>query len=263
MERRVAALTAMDKFDKLGADGVHAELQRAGLDDSSREQLMAAMAVSGSPQAVSDELRALLNGNARGQAALTDLSACFGYLSDMGVPPERYALDLSVVRGLSYYTGIIYETVAAGVPVGSLASGGRYDNLVGMFLGHDVPCVGISFGIDRMFDAMALLGLSRNEAATATQALVTLFSTVTIPEAFSAAGELRQAGIRTEIYAEPKELRPQLAFASKKGIPLAVMIGPDEIARAEVTVRDLRSGTQRTMARRDLLTTVREALVGA
>jgi histidyl-tRNA synthetase len=179
-----------------------------------------------------------------------------------GVSGERYALDVATVRGLAYYTGIIFETVAAGASVGSLASGGRYDELIGLFLGRDLPCVGISFGIDRMFAAMELLGLFAEEATTATQVLVTLFDQETMPAAFALATELRAAGLRTEIYAEPRELGPQLAFGGKKGIPLACIIGPEEMARGEVGLRDLRTKEQRTLPRAEVVAEARRRLGG-
>jgi histidyl-tRNA synthetase len=259
-EQRPAALTAMDKLDKIGQNGVRAELEKAGLDESATALLMRAISISGAPGAVVEALRPLVGLEAAGATALSELEQCFRHLDAMGVAAERYRFDISVIRGLSYYTGIIYETVAAGAPVGSLASGGRYDKLVGMFLGRDLPCVGISFGVDRMFDAMALLGLLDDTATTTTQALVTLFSPETVDAAFRLAAELRAAGIRTEVYAEPKELRPQLAFASKKGIPLALILGPDEVARGEVSLRDLRAGSQRAVPRSEIVAAAREAL---
>jgi histidyl-tRNA synthetase len=258
--QRPAALTAMDKLDKIGQDGVRDELEKLGLDESAVELLMRAVGITGAPGEVVRALRPLVGVEAAGATALGDLEQCFAYLDAMGVPSDRYSFDISVIRGLSYYTGIIYETVAADAPIGSLASGGRYDKLVGMFLGRELPCVGISFGIDRMFDAMALLGLLSDEAGTTTQALVTLFSPETIGPSFSLASELRAAGVCTEVYAEPKELRPQLAFASKKGIPLAVILGPDEVARGEVALRDLRAGSQRAVPREEIVSAVRDAL---
>jgi histidyl-tRNA synthetase len=131
-----------------------------------------------------------------------------------------------------------------------------------MFLGRDLPCVGISFGVDRMFDAMAALGLLKGEVTTSTQALVTLFGRDTVEASFGLAAELRAAGIRTEVYAEPKELRPQLAFASKKGIPLALILGPDELARGEVTLRDLRAGSQRAVPLAQAAVEARALLAG-
>jgi histidyl-tRNA synthetase len=246
-ERRVAVLTAIDKFDKIGADGVREELGKTGIGPDARDKLMAIIAVAGTPREMIEHLRPLVGETPQGGAGLDDLGALFGYLEMLGIPPARYAFDLSMVRGLAYYTGAIFETTVTRPKIGSLCSGGRYDRLIGQFLGRDLPCVGLSFGLDRMFDAMSELGLLGGDATTTTQALVTLFSPATAAAAFALARELRAAGIRTEVYAEPRELRPQLAFASKKGIPLALILGPDELVRGEVTLRDLRVGSQQAV----------------
>jgi histidyl-tRNA synthetase len=246
-ERRVAVLTAIDKLDKIGADGVREELGKTGIGQDAQERLMAIIAVAGTPREMIERLRPLVGETTQGAAGLDDLGALFGYLEALGIPPERYIFDLSMVRGLAYYTGAIFETTVTRPKIGSLCSGGRYDRLIGQFLGRDLPCVGLSFGLDRMFDAMAELGLLAGDATTTTQALVTLFSPATAAAAFALAGALRAAGIRTEVYAEPRELRPQLAFAGKKGIPLALILGPDELARGEVTLRDLRAGSQQAV----------------
>jgi histidyl-tRNA synthetase len=243
-ERRVAVLTAIDKLEKIGAEGVREELVKAGITPEALERLMAIIAVAGTPAAMIERLRPLVGATSQGAAGLDDLAALFGYLEAMGVPPARYAFDLSIVRGLAYYTGTIFETTVTRPRIGTLSSGGRYDRLIGQFLGRDLPCVGVSFGVDRMFDAMAELGLLGGDVTTTTQALVTLFSPETAAAAFALARDLRAAGIRTEVYAEPKELRAQLAFAGRKGIPLALILGPDELAQGEVTLRDLRAGSQ-------------------
>ena len=132
--------------------------------------------------------------------------------------------------------------------------------MIGQFLGRDMPCVGISFGIDRIFDALAEQNLLTDVAVTTTQALVTLFAPETIPASLALADDLRRAGIRTEVYAEPKDLKAQLAFANKKGIPIAIILGPDELARGEVVLRDLRSGTQRAVSREEVADEARARL---
>jgi histidyl-tRNA synthetase len=247
--RRTPALVAIDKLDKIGDAGVREELATAGLEPETIERLMGALGVCGTPREMLAGLEGTIGQTASGKLALDELRALFKYLPLYGVPAERYKLDVATVRGLAYYTGIIFETVAEGAPVGSLASGGRYDKLIGLFSGRDLPCVGISFGIDRMFTAMELLNLFSGEERTETQVLVTLFDTETMPAAFALATELRAAGIRTEVYAEPKELGPQLAFGGKKGIPLACIQGPEEVAKGEVGLRDLRTKQQRTLPR--------------
>jgi histidyl-tRNA synthetase len=260
VEQRVPALTAIDKLDKIGADGVREELARAGLEPAMRDRLMDMVGLAGTPQAIIDALRPLIGATPNGETGLRELTDLFGYLDEMGVPPERSKLDLSIVRALSYYTGMIYETTVTQPRIGSLGGGGRYDRLIGMFTGRDLPCVGVSFGIERMLDAMAALGLAADEAITTTQVLVTLFAPETRAASFALAAKLRRAGLRTEVYAEPKELRPQLAFARKKGIPLACILGPDEVARGEVTLRDLRAGAQRSIPHANVVAEARTLL---
>ncbi|MGZ3714655.1 MAG: histidine--tRNA ligase, partial [Ktedonobacterales bacterium] len=259
-EQRVAALTAIDKLDKIGMEGVRGELVKAGLQESSVDRLMEAIGISGAPQAVVEALRPLVGELPEGRTALRELGEVFDYLSAVGVSAEHISFDVSLVRGLGYYTGTIFETVLTNSKLGSLGGGGRYDKLIGQFLGRDLPCVGVSFGVDRIFDALAEQNLLADVAVTTTQALVTLFAPETIPASLALANDLRRAGIRTEVYAEPKDLKAQLTFANKKGIPLAIIVGPDELARGEVVVRDLRSATQRAVSREEVAEEARAKL---
>jgi histidyl-tRNA synthetase len=245
--QRVATLTAMDKLDKIGRSGVQAELSRLDLDQRSVDRLMEVTDLTGSPSDMLEALRPRFSDLPEGAQALDDLSQVFQYAALMGVPPDHISFDLSLVRGLSYYTGAIYETMLTGSALGSLGSGGRYDRLIGQFTNRDLPCVGISFGLDRIFDALNEQGLLLDHETTITQVLVTLFSPETLAPAFALAHQLRSAGIRTEISAEPKDLGSQLKFASKKGIPVAVILGPDEIASGKVLLRDLVGRTERAV----------------
>jgi histidyl-tRNA synthetase len=245
--QRVATLTVMDKLDKIGRSGVRAELSRLDLDQRSVDRLMEVTDLAGSPQAMLDALRPTVGHLPEGSQALEDLSQVFQYTALMGVSPSHISFDLSLVRGLSYYTGSIYETMLTGSGLGSLGSGGRYDQLIGQFTGRDLPCVGISFGLDRIFDAQKEQGLLSDQETTITQVLVTLFSAETLAPAFALARQLRSAGIRTEISTEPKDLGSQLKFASKKGVPVAVILGPDEIAAGKVLLRNLVGRTERAV----------------
>jgi histidyl-tRNA synthetase len=262
-ELRTGMLVAIDKLDKIGANGVMIELEGLGVPAPVAERLLIAIGITGAPETVVEQLsqKTKLRENAAGVAALDDLRHLFGYLRDLGVPDGRYAFDVSTVRGLSYYTGIIYETIAEGAPVGSLCSGGRYDELIGQFTGRDLPCVGVSFGIDRMFTAMDLLGIGSESPVTATQALVTLLGNENIAASFAAAQALRTAGVRTEVFAdESKALKAQISFADKKGIPLLVVVGDDERTAGNVTLRDLRARQQETLSLNRLATRAREIL---
>jgi histidyl-tRNA synthetase len=246
-EQRVPALTAIDKLDKIVAEGVREELDKLGLAPSSVQRLMEAITIAGEPREVLAALQDRLGTTPSGAEGLRELGEVFTYLDEMGVPAERYTFDMSLVRALSYYTGTIYETVLTNSRLGSLGGGGRYDRLIGQFTGRDLPCVGISFGIERIFDALREQGLLADEATTATQALVTLFASETVAASLAVARSLRAAGLRAEVYVEPRDLKPQLAFANRKGIPLAAILGPDEQARGEVILRDLRTHDQRTV----------------
>lgn len=258
-ELRGAARVAIDKLDKIGQDGVRVELQKSALPVRAADALLEAISVSGAPDAVLSSLRPLVDGTEQGKVGLRELEETFAAMRAMGVPDARYTLNPSMVRGADYYTGVIYETVLQGSSLGSLGAGGRYDRLVGMFLGRDIPAVGIAFGVERILVAMEDEGLLTGEAVTTTQALVTLFSAETADASLGLAKALRACDVRTEMYPEPKGLGQQLSFANRRGIPLVFIIGPDEAARGEATMRDLRSGEQRSVA----LTEVGEVARGA
>jgi histidyl-tRNA synthetase len=247
-DQRGAARVAIDKLDKIGPDGVRVELQKAALPGRAIDALLEAISMSGAPEAVLSSLRPLVDSTDQGAVGVRELEETFAAMRALGVPDTRYILNPSMVRGADYYTGTIYETMLEGSSLGSLGAGGRYDRLVGMFLGRDIPAVGISFGVERILVAMEDEGLLAGEAITTTQALVTLFSGETAGASLSLAKALRAGGVRTEMYPEPKGLGQQLAFANKRGIPLVFIIGPDEAARDETTLRDLRSGEQRSVA---------------
>jgi histidyl-tRNA synthetase len=248
--QQTGVLVAIDKLDKIGVVGVREELEKTGVAPEIVERLLQAISITGTPEEVVRQLhgQTRLGDSPTGSAALADLADFFGYLAAMNVPPQRYAFDISTVRGLSYYTGIIFEVHVVGAAVGSVSGGGRYDELIGQFTGRDLPCVGISFGIDRIFTAMDILGLNADESTTATQALVTLLGKENAAASFAAAMALRNAGIRTEVYAdEGKALKAQLTFAAKKGIPLLAIIGDSEREAHAVTLRDLSAGAQETL----------------
>ena len=260
MKQRVAAMTALDKLDKLGQEGVRADLNKAGLARAAVERLMEAVGLAGAPLAMLNAVRPIVGATAQGEVGLRELGQLFQYLAAMRVPPEHYRFDLAMVRGLAYYTGTIFETIPGGMRIGSLASGGRYDKLIGQFTGRDLPCVGISFGIDRMFDALAELGLMGGEAMTATQALVAFFGPENLADSYALATELRAGAMRTEVYPDAKDLGAQLKFAGRKGIPIACILGPEEAQRGEVIVRDLRVGQQQTVLRGEVVAHVRALL---
>lgn len=233
---------SVDKFDKIGADGVRSELVERGIDQDAVSRMMALLQAQ-QPGADSLDLIAEAIGSA--DPGLADLRDLRQMLADGGVPPARYAFDFTMVRGLGYYTGPIFETVISEPNLGSITGGGRYDNLIGMFRRQSLPTTGTSFGLERIIDLMDELNLyPEHLGGTLVQALVTVFSEETRTASMKIADELRRAGINTELYLEGRKLGRQFAYADRKGIPLVAVAGPDELERGVVKLRRLRDGQE-------------------
>ena len=239
----------VDKFDKIGLDGVREELLRSGVDAEAAGRLLDIVSLRGPAGAVLEELSDRLAGDARAQAALENLRAILHHLQEMGVPPENYTVAPRLARAFSYYTGVVFESVIETPPMGSLLGGGRYDELIGSFAGRPIPTVGMAFGIERLHDLMEELGLGPR-LHTTSEVFVTLFGEQLAGAALQLAGELRAAGFKVETALDPQDkLSKQLRYADRKGIPVALVLGPDELSRGEVVIKDLRSGEQRAVAR--------------
>jgi histidyl-tRNA synthetase len=248
---------AIDKFDKIGADGVREELLRTGVSAEAADAILAMVQIDGDAGDVLEELSGRLAGDARAAAALENLRAVIGALADMGVSPERYRVAPRLARGLSYYTGLVFEAATPHWPEGSLLGGGRYDELIGQFAGRPIPTVGLAFGIDRLHDVMEDLGLGPRRASTAA-AFVTVFGAEQARDSLALARELRDGGVNTVVALEPGGLGKQFKEADRKGARFALVLGPDEIARGEVVVKDLRGGGQRSVARADVLAALQD-----
>ncbi|MBP1466102.1 histidine--tRNA ligase [Candidatus Chloroploca sp. M-50] len=244
---------AIDKFDKLGASGVGEELVRMGVNATATEQILTLVQTEGSPATVLATLREHLAGDERAVAALDNLHAIIAALDAMGVPPERYRIAPRLARGLSYYTGLVFETITPHWPEGSLLGGGRYDELIGQFAGRAIPTVGLAFGLDRLHDVMEELGLGPRLTTTAI-AFVTIFGSDLAGEAMALASELRAGGVNTLLSLDPAQgLGKQFKEADRKGARYALVLGPDERDRGEVVIKDLRDGSQRSVARADVV----------
>jgi histidyl-tRNA synthetase len=251
---------AIDKLDKIGADGVREELLKSGVVPEAAERILEMALLKGAPADVLEELSGQLADDARAQAALENLRALLGYLQELGVPPDTYTVSPALARGLSYYTGVVFESVLESPPMGSLLGGGRYDELVGAFAGRPIPTVGLAFGIERLHDVMEELGMGPGNRTVA-QVFVTLFDRERAGESLRLASELRAAGLKVETGLEPSDkLGKQFKYADQRGIPFALVIGPDELARGEVVVKNLRSGEQRSVARSNLVSSLRAGL---
>jgi histidyl-tRNA synthetase len=243
---------AIDKLAKIGDEGVMNEMQKNGIPEDAARRVLDLVKISGEPSAMFDELEKRLSGNRLAEEGISDLRALFHFLEQMGADSAHYTLDLTLARGLDYYTGPVFEAISVDANIGSLGGAGRYDGLVGMFSGDDLPATGCSLGLERIFDVIQEQNLVK-APATVSQALVTVFNEETIGESLSLVGDLRRCGIPSEIYTgERFDLRRQLQFANRKGVPFTLILGPDEIERGEVVVREMSSGDQTTVKRGEI-----------
>jgi histidyl-tRNA synthetase len=259
-ERAGGVYRAIDKLSKIGPSGVVGELVRTGVDATAAQRVVDLVSLSGSPSDLLAQVAARLDGVRLAREALDDLDQLFDHLASLGAPSEHYVFDLGLARGLDYYTGPVFETTVDEPQIGSLGGAGRYDGLVGMFSGQQIPATGMSLGLDRITDVADELGLLHVEP-TISQILVTIFNTDLTPDSLAVATELRRAGLRTETFLEEgRDLGRQLRFASRRGIPVAIVVGPDERERGVVSVRDMRAGTQESVERSALAEHIRGML---
>ncbi len=252
---------SIDKLDKIGADGVREEMGKNQIPGDVIDRIMNLIAI---PSGAFDELRKQLGSIPIAMEGLNELEQLATYLGDSGVPRENIQFDLAMVRGLAYYTGPIYETVVTEPKIGSLTGGGRYDELIGMFSNQSIPVTGTSFGIERVIDVMDELAMyPATIGKTVTQAIVTVFNREMAGASIRIANMLRANGINTELGLEVDGLGKQLKYAAAKAIPFAVIIGPDEAAQNQATVRDLMSGEQTVIAQNEIATLLNKKLRGA
>jgi histidyl-tRNA synthetase len=241
--RYADALVAIDKLDKIGPDGVTRELVGRGISESAAGELATAFT----------EAHRLewLRERAGGDAPLEALATIetIMALSETTAAAGRVKLDPSLARGLSYYTGAIME-IAVPDLAGSLGGGGRYDNLVGMFLGRDVPACGFSLGLERIIVVMTERGMfPATVSGGGVDVMVTIWNDASRAETLALAGELRRAGLRVDVYPEADKLGKQFKYAAARGVPFVAILGDDERARGSVSIKDMRSGDQQAVAR--------------
>lgn len=237
---------AIDKLDKIGPEGVAAEMVASGISPEQASRVLALATMTGDPETLLTRLRSELRDVPEAEAALADLTDLFGYLPAFGVPADRYELDLSLARGLDYYTGPVFEATVTEPKVGSVAGAGRYDGLVGSFLGRPVPATGMSLGLERIIEVVHEHDLLP-APQTVAQVVVAVFP-ATVADGARIARELREAGLKVDLSLQPnRSVGDQLKLAARRGIPFAVIAGESEIAAGRLTVKDLASGEQETV----------------
>jgi histidyl-tRNA synthetase len=259
--RTADVLRALDKLPKIGRDAVIAEMtDKAGLTAEQADRVLELASLTGAPDEILARLESLLAGSPTGERGTARLRELFAAARTAGLPPERVALDVSIARGLDYYTGTIYETFLTDLPgIGSVCSGGRYDNLAELFTSQPLPGVGASLGLDRLLAAMEELGLIAT-ASTPAPVLVTVFDAARVGDYLRIARGLRRAGIGAEVFPDVRPIGKQLKYASRKGFRVAVIAGADEFARGMWQVKDLARGAQQETAEADLVGRVESML---
>lgn len=238
---------SIDKLSKIGADGVREEMLGRGLGLEAANKVLDIISIQGTNNEILDYLERSLSEDELGLLGVRTIRSILDLLPYLGADSERYVVDPTLARGLDYYTGTVFETVVDEPNVGSVTGGGRYDELVGTFAGRDLPTVGTSLGLERILEVLAELHLSEALRAGA-DVFVTVFDESTLARSLQLATQLRDADIATEIHlGKPGNIRRQLAYANKLAFPYVVLIGPDEIARNEVVLRDMSSGKQQSV----------------
>ncbi len=252
---------AIDKLDKIGVDGVREELRKAGLTDSTADRLLDLLQPGGGPQLGLGDLRRALADYPIALEGIGELEELLRYLPALGVAEGFYRVDLAMVRGLDYYTGPIYETLVEKPRIGSITGGGRFDGLVGRFSTQGYPATGTTIGIERIIDVLEDLNMAPGAMGqTSVQVLVTVFGPQTLPDSLQLVADLRNAGLRCELYYDADPLGAQIRYAVKKGIPFVAIAGPDELAAGQVTVRDLRRKSQVQVGRTDVAGAIRKQI---
>ena len=250
---------SIDKLDKIGLDGVREELIENQIPEPVIEKLLALLQIEGDTTTVLNALSEQLGDSEVAREGITELEELSSYLTILGVPGEFYRVNVSMVRGLEYYTGPIYETVVEEPKIGSITGGGRYDELIGSFSKRGYPATGTSFGIERIIDVMEEFDMFPSTVGkTVTQVLVTVFDAELAQESLKVAMLLRDSGIRTEVYCRPTRISTQMKYANSKGIPYAVILGSDEVETGTVAVRDLASREQQVVLREKLVEHIQE-----
>jgi histidyl-tRNA synthetase len=256
-DKTVGVLRALDKLAKVGHDAVVDEMvQRVGTTQDQARQVLATMG----PETDLESLAKNFANNERVMLGVHRLQELFSAAKTAGIPTERVELDVSIARGLDYYTGTIYETFLTDLPtIGSICSGGRYDNLAGLFTKERLPGVGASLGLDRLLAAMEELKLLGHQATPA-PVLITQFDADRLGDYLRVGRMLRAAGINVEVYPEAKKLGKQLQYADRKGFRIALIAGTDEFAKGVWQIKNLKDGLSETVTENELIGTLQKTL---
>ena len=251
-EKIVQITTAIDKLDKIGLEAVNAELEKEGLSKASIEKLQPIIRLSGSNDDKLNTIAEVLANSQTGLKGVEEIRYILDVLKQIELKNE-IQLDLTLARGLNYYTGAIFEVKALDVEIGSITGGGRYDNLTGIFGMPNLSGVGFSFGADRIYDVLNTLDLYPKESISDTQLLFINFGDKETSYVLPFVAKARQANIRTEIFPDAAKMKKQMAYANAKHIPFVVLAGDNEIEQGKVTLKNMNTGEQILVSPDDLI----------
>jgi histidyl-tRNA synthetase len=254
-------MRTVDKLEKIGADKVKGLLMELGVSEEKAGEILGFIGISGSNGQVLEALEAYRGRNELFDLGLDELKTVVKYLGGFGVPEENFAVDLTIARGLDYYTGTVYETFMLDHPeIGSICSGGRYDNLAEYYTDKVLPGVGISIGLTRLFFVLNEQGMLNQERNTAPADVLLLPMVEDLSPAVELATRFRNAGVRVQLYGERKKFKAKMNYADKIGVPFVVFLGEDEIRDGVVACKDMKSGEQTKLGFEETLARVRDGL---
>jgi histidyl-tRNA synthetase len=247
-DKMIEMTVAIDKLDKIGIDGVRKEMIERGISEESIEIIEKVLKTR-----TIQDLKPFFVNSDIGQKGINELEEVYEYLQ-FSDQQNKIVFDVTLARGLSYYTGCIFEVKANDAQIGSIGGGGRYDDLTGMFGLNDVSGVGVSFGAERIYDVMEELNLFPQDNNTGLKLLFTTFDKQSFMFAYKVLIQVRQAGINAELYPEPVKMKKQMKYANARNVPYVALIGSHELENSVVTIKDMNSGNQNTLSIRELIT---------
>ncbi len=265
-DRAGDVMRTVDKLPKIGASKVRDMLtgEEIGLTGGQADEILKFISITGSNNDVLSALEEYKGRHELFDQGLDELNTVVKYLSAFGVPGEYFAVDLTIARGLDYYTGTVYETFMTSHPeIGSICSGGRYDNLSEYYTDKQLPGVGISIGLTRLFYVLEEQGCLNDDMITAPADVLVLPMTEDLSPAIALATQLRAAGIRTQLYTEQKKFKQKMSYADKLGVPYILLLGEDEITQGKASLKDMRSGEQELLDTGEIIDRVRLSLANS
>jgi histidyl-tRNA synthetase len=252
-DKLIDITVAIDKLDKIGLDKVKEEMQTKGVSDTAIDKLDPILNMKGDASQKLVTMREVLSASPVGLEGVEEIQTVIDKVAVLGLESAEIDFDLTLARGLNYYTGSIFEVEAKGVQMGSIGGGGRYDDLTGIFGLKDMPGIGISFGLDRIYLVLEELDLFPSLESDFTQVLFVNFGEQEADYCLKALRDLRKAGINSELYPDPAKMKKQMNYANKKGIPYVVLVGEDEMNSGLLTVKNMNDGSQSNITVVDLI----------